>query len=137
MHGGPPPPFFTDPSSPGRTRIKPSKFMSLMGMVTGVIMIFIGLVIFGSAMSHNPSLFVFLIMWILVVFIIIIFYAYNYFTAEGISIYDIDSTSTEETNDIAYDFEMNLRKLERLRRDRLISDREYRLKRNEIIRRKW
>lgn len=59
----------------------------------------------------------------------------NGFTEEGIAIYEIDSISKD--NEQGIDFEEKLRKIDRLKREGLISEEEYNKKRAEIMGKEW
>lgn len=59
----------------------------------------------------------------------------NGFTEEGEAIYEINYT--EGNSKHGYDFEEKLRRIERLRKEGLITEDEYNQKRSEIMKEKW
>jgi hypothetical protein len=69
--------------------------------------------------------------------------AYNFFSEEGLSSYEINVES-DHRDEYQYqqskpedDFETKLRKLNRLKEDGLLTEEEYQKKRTEIIDQKW
>ncbi|MDP4090595.1 MAG: SHOCT domain-containing protein, partial [Bacillota bacterium] len=117
----------------GRMRVKPSKPSSLVGMLTGVIFVFIGLFV------AIPSAGGFGVIWTLFAVIITASNAYNFFSEDGISSYEINIDSDNERygsnsrNNFnsasagSNDFEDKLRKLERLKEDGLLTEDEYQM----------
>ncbi len=66
-----------------KVNVKPSKFMSFIGFIVGLI--FCGIGIFVAI----PNLEIFGIIWTIIVFLITIYNAVNLFTKKGISLYQI------------------------------------------------
>ena len=52
-------------------------------------------------------------------------------------VFDIESNATEDDPSPGGDFETRIRKLEKLREDRLITEEEYKYKREEIMKERW
>jgi len=122
---------------PKKIRVKPSKQSSVLGIIGGVIFVFIGL------FKVIPVFGVFGVFWTLIAVAIAGYHFYNYFSEKGAASWEVDiddNAGTEagsRTSSESYDFETRLRKLHRLKEDGLISEEEYRRKREEILREKW
>lgn len=122
-----------------RIRVKPSKPASLFGMIVGVIFIFIGLFIV------IPNVGPFGIFWTLIAVGITGSQAYNFFSDKGVASWEMDIDTDTDTDTsmnhpsipINDDFEARLRKLNRLKKDGLITEQEFQTKREEILREKW
>ncbi|NLM09242.1 MAG: SHOCT domain-containing protein [Clostridiaceae bacterium] len=120
-----------------RVRVKPSKPSSLFGMIIGIIFVLIGLFI------AIPIFGILGVLWTLVAVGITGYQAYNFFGDKGVASWeiDIDNGSNEEKNiqstSVSGDFEIRLRKLNRLKEDGLITEEEFQKKREEILREKW
>lgn len=104
-------------------RIKPSKTISMLAVVSGIGMVLVG--IFGL-FPHNQ---LFGIIWILASLGVIIFHGINVFTEYGVATEEIDV----ENKKIELTFDEKLRRLESLRRDKLISEREYQHQRKKLL----
>ncbi len=122
---------------PKGIRVKPSKASSLFGMIVGTIFVFVGLFVV------IPTAGMFGVFWTLMAVAITGVQAYNFFGDKGVASWeiDIDNGTDTETNSqskpINDDFEIRLRKLNRLKEDGLITDEEFQKKREEILREKW
>jgi len=112
-----------------RGRVKPSKSSSLLGMVVGIIFVIIGLT------TIVPLAGVFGVFWTLIALAIAGLHGYNFFSQKGISQWEVDVES--EPSDTSEDFEEKLRKLDRLRKEGLITDEEFEEKRRDIMEAKW
>ena len=110
-----------------RIGVKPGKAASVLGMIVGGIFLVLGVTIV------IPTFGAFGLLWTAGAGAISVFYAYNFFSHRGVSIYqmDIDSPGNAE------DLDASLRKLAKLKKDGLITDKEYEQKRAEIMRPKW
>ncbi len=113
-------------------RLKPGKSMSVLGMIVGVIFIFIGVtqvIQFGF----------FGVVWTLIAFAITIYHAVNVFTNKGISAYQVDVQDHDIANQSGddEDYAAKLRQLHQLREDNIITEEEYRKKKEEILNTKW
>ena len=122
---------------PKGIRVKPSKPVSLFGMIVGIVFVFIGLFVV------IPNAGMFGVFWTLIAVGITGFQAYNFFGDKGVASWeiDIDTGANAETNNqstsVSGDFETRLRKLNRLKEDGLITEEEFQKKREEILREKW
>ena len=122
---------------PKGIRVKPSKPVSLFGMIVGIVFVFIGLFV------AIPIAGMFGVFWTLIAVGITGFQAYNFFGDKGVASWeiDIDTGANAETNNqstsVSGDFETRLRKLNRLKEDGLITEEEFQKKREEILREKW
>ena len=122
---------------PKGIRVKPSKPVSLFGMIVGIVFVFIGLFVV------IPNAGMFGVFWTLIAVGITGFQAYNFFGDKGVASWeiDIDTGANAETNNqstsVSGDFETRLRKLNSLKEDGLITEEEFQKKREEILREKW
>jgi hypothetical protein len=80
---------------------------------------------------------VFLSIWLLIALLIAGSMLYNYFSKDSSPAIGAEITFSDGETNNETDFDVRLRKLEGLRRDRLISEEEYRNKRKEIMDGKW
>ncbi|WP_202708856.1 hypothetical protein [Sporosalibacterium faouarense] len=116
--------------------IKPSKGVSRFTFLIGVGFSIFGVIFIISSLFTQMTMILlpFGVIWTSIA----IFNTYrsykNGFTEEGISIYEIDSNDEEEGS---LDFEEKLRKIEKLKKEGLISDSEYSKKRKEVLKDKW
>jgi hypothetical protein len=108
-----------------KAKIRPSKESSIFGIIMSIF--------FGIVMTIGLSIGEFPILAIIGVWIFISFgVAYQLMFLGG------KPASTEEVElDKNVDFEDKLKKLENLKRDKLISESEYKQKRSEIMNQKW
>lgn len=111
----------------GRGRIRPSKPMSALGMVIGIVFIFIGIFIV------IPNAGIFGIVWTLFAVIGVVYYAVNVFSEEGISHEVVDFESDLSNKENEESVESRLEILESLKQKGLISDREYQEQREKIL----
>jgi len=122
---------------PKRIKVKPSKPASLFGMILGIIFVFIG---FSVAI---PAAGLFGVLWTLVAVAITGFQAYYLLSDRAVASWEIDlddgcnEGSNEQSKSASDDFEVKLRKLHRLKEDGLITEEEFKEKREEILREKW
>ncbi|WP_163538920.1 SHOCT domain-containing protein [Gracilibacillus sp. YIM 98692] len=117
-----------------RYRVKPSKSASVLGMIVGIIFIFIG----ATQMSHMGF---FGVIWTLIALAITGYHAVNVFSNKGVSSYQVDVQREKNENNRVVsddsDYESKLRQLHRLKEDDIISEEEYSRKKEEILRTKW
>jgi len=122
---------------PKRIKVKPSKLVSLFGMILGTIFVFIGLFI------AIPAAGFFGVLWTLVAVGMTGFQAYNFFSDKGVASWEIDTDDDDNeaknnnSTSASGDFEIRLRKLNMLKEDGLITEDEFQKKREEILREKW
>ncbi|KAA0548380.1 SHOCT domain-containing protein [Bacillus sp. BGMRC 2118] len=109
-------------------RVKPSKGASLLGVIVGVIFIFIGI-------TQVSTLGGFGIIWTLIAVAITGFHAINAFSTKGVSSYEVDVELSHDYMKTAEDIETELRKLHRLKEDQIISEEEYHNKKEELLNR--
>lgn len=120
-----------------RIRVKHSKPLSLLGMIVGIALVFIGI------FTAIPQTGMFGVFWTLTAVGITVFQAYNFFSNKGVASWEIDvdeGSNIEKNNRLASasgDFETRLRKLNKLKEDGLITEEEFRMKREELLREKW
>jgi hypothetical protein len=112
-------------------RVRPSKSSSIVGMIVGIIFIFIG-VTTGLTMAGAFGVF-----WTLGVVVMTGFHAYNVFSEKGFSEYQVDVEVTDSYQVKEESFDEKLRKLKVLKDDGLINEEEYEAKRKEILSDKW
>lgn len=114
-----------------RGRVRPSKGASIVGMIVGLIFVFIGITI------AIPSVGLFGVFWTLIAVFITASHAYNVFSEKGFSQYQIDVEVNDSYHEKVEGFDEKLRKLKALKDDGLINEEEYEVKRKEILNSKW
>jgi hypothetical protein len=92
-----------------------------VGLAVGVVFLLLGVAVV------IPVFGTFGVFWTAVAAIIALFYAYNLFSARGVSAYEVDVDAPED----------DLRKLAQLRQDGLLSEAEYQQKRAELMAKRW
>ncbi len=120
--------------------IKPTKPALIVGLVAVVAMLAFGIFFMRALAGENSGIGMgFMSVWILFILLIGGIFVYNLVTkndhnsiAEEISFTQDELLKEEQT-----DFDSRLRKLELLRKDQLITETEYRKKREEILNSKW
>jgi hypothetical protein len=100
--------------------------MSVLGLVIAILFVVLAVAVI------IPTFGVFGILWTVVAGGIGLFYAYNFFNNQGVSVYDVNVDSPDSVEDL----DVSLRKLAKLRDDGLITDQEYEQKRTEVLRRR-
>lgn len=120
--------------------IKPTKPALVVGLIAMVGMLAFG-IFFMSVLSEEGSGIGmgFMSIWILFVLLIGGIFVYNLVTKNDKNSIaeEISFTQDEPLKDEQPDFDSKLRKLELLRKDHLITEPEYRKKREEIFNSKW
>lgn len=131
--------------------IRPSPFASLAGAIVNALLLLFGVTLISSALLENNSetglnvlIAMFGFIWIIACGLGIFYNIRNYrswsrsspnnpaTTSLGVIEYDV-----APDKEIPADFETKLRKLEGLKKDRLITEEEYKVKRKEIMDEKW
>jgi membrane-bound ClpP family serine protease len=118
---------------PKGVRVKPGKSQSLLGMIIGIVFVFIGL------FTVIPIFGAFGIIWTVIACCIACVQGYNFFSNKGIATWEIDvdandkATTNNQPTTQQIDFETKLRKLTSLRDDGIISEEEYQMKKEEIL----
>ncbi|MGE6260107.1 hypothetical protein ACQKCU_19875 [Heyndrickxia sporothermodurans] len=108
-----------------RYRVKPSKSSSVLGMIVGIIFIFIGI----TQVSQFGA---FGIIWTLIAIAITGYHTINVFSTKGVATYQVDIQENNPENN-----ESMLRQLYRLKEENIISEEEYQKKKEEILNTKW
>ncbi|AJH01419.1 hypothetical protein LF65_04890 [Clostridium beijerinckii] len=106
-----------------RGRVKPNKSISIIGMVAGAGMTYIGIT------QAIPDTGAFGVVWTLVAIGIGVANAINVFSENGVASFQIDFEDNESDE--------KLRKIKGLKEDGIISEEEYEAKRKEILSEKW
>ncbi len=122
-----------------RARVREGKGAAAVGLIAGLIFLFIGITIV------MPNAGIFGVFWVLMVLLIIGASAYNVLSDRGLSMYevDVDPAAVEAAapdpaaDGRAGDFDAKLRKLAQLKADGLIDEQEYARKRAEIMKQPW
>jgi hypothetical protein len=126
-----------------RAYIKPTKPGLIAGLVVVIAFLAFG-IFFFTLLSGESDAYIgqtFLVIWIIVVLVIgggLVNNIINYDKNPGSSIaeeIEIPDTLTQGKTDLSFDDK--LRKLENLRKERLISEDEFAAKRREIMEQKW
>lgn len=124
---------------PNNVRVRPTRAVTIMGLVAAVAMAFFGIffmiVVTKDSSTESGPMIGFMILWFLILGVIIAYGIYNLTSRKGVVEIDIGPNAPEAK--AAPDFEEKLRKLETLKKDGLVTDEEYRIKRNEIMAEKW
>ncbi|MBF4694218.1 SHOCT domain-containing protein [Fusibacter ferrireducens] len=113
-----------------RSRVKPSKSQSIIGMVMGIVFVIIGI-------SQLRLFGLFGVIWTLAALGITIMHAYNVFSEKGISTFEMDIETMDSQAPKSEDFETRMRQLNALKEDGLISEAEFEAKRKTILEDKW
>lgn len=125
--------------------VRPSPLASIAGIIVLIIMLIFGFVFFLNIEGDTEGDTIgraFVFIWMLICIGGIIYYLVNLRSYPGSSSSKIPITSDEvieieSENDSPPDFERKLRKLEGLKREGLITEEEYRQKREKIMSEKW
>ncbi|UPM53565.1 SHOCT domain-containing protein [Gottfriedia acidiceleris] len=110
-----------------KIRVKPSKGQSFLGLLIGIIFIVLGFTIV------IPQVGLFGLLWTGIAIMITIINGYNVFSDRGISNYDVtvEKYITREKED----FEVKLRKLNKLKNDGVITNSEFQKEKEKIFNR--
>ena len=127
--------------------IKPSKPASVGALFGLFFMLLFGIAfafLIGNVLVENdapiPMYFVFgifMIGWLGTVVYMLVYHFLNLKRAKGLSLVEIDTESGFQTDESVSDPMQKLRSLEALKHDGLISEDEFRRKREEIMQQKW
>jgi hypothetical protein len=117
----------------------------IVGIIATLVFLLIGIIFFFFLMKEGAAVgMIFMVFWIFVVMLIGGTFIYNLLNynknAEGNVAQEIvipDVTRVQEMMKTGDDFDDKLRKLERLRREGIISEEEFKKKRAEIMDQKW
>lgn len=110
-----------------KIRVKPSKGQSFFGLMVGIIFIVLGFTIV------IPQAGLFGLLWTGIALMITLINGYNVFSDRGISNYEVnvEEYMTREKED----FEVKLRKLNKLKNDGVITESEYQKQKEKIFNR--
>ncbi|MCJ7675023.1 MAG: SHOCT domain-containing protein [Sedimentisphaerales bacterium] len=111
----------------GRGRIRPSKPVSAVAMVVGII--FIGIGVFLVIPAIGP----FGVFWTLAAFAITVYYGINVFSEHGVSHQVVEFEGDLKSDSKESDVETRLEKLESLKQKGLLTDAEYKDQRERIL----
>jgi hypothetical protein len=121
-------------------RPRPTKLSGVAMIVAGAAFLLFSIVPFSAAEGEaKPFAMVFGFIWVIVCLSFIIYGVYilsNNKPSTGI-VFDIENSAVQEDSDSHDDFETRIRKLEKLREDRLITEEEYKIKRAEMMNERW
>ena len=119
-----------------KMHVRSSRAPLIVGLVIGIAFLVFGVVFLVVLANEGSQIGVaFMGFWIFLVGVIIAFNAYHLVVRKA-AVMEIE-TEAEVPAGSEPDFEAKLRRLERLKSDRLISEEEYRRKRAEILDQKW
>ena len=130
-----------------KLNIRPSKPASAGALFGLFFMLLFGIAfafLIGNVLVENdapiPMYFVFgifMIGWLGTVVYMLVYHFLNLKRAKGLSLVEIDTESGFQTDESVSDPMQKLRSLEALKHDGLISEDEFRRKREEIMQQKW
>ena len=124
----------------GKIIVRPPRASAIVMIVMGILFLAYGITLVGLAEGDaRPPVLIFGILWAAVCIGIIVYglCILSRRKTPAVAIIDVESAPEGENRTEGTDFEAKLRKLERLRKERLISEEEYRRKRTEIMAEKW
>jgi len=124
----------------GKIIVRPPRASAIVMIVMGILFLAYGITLVGLAEGDaRPPVLIFGILWAAVCIGIIVYglCILSRGKAPAVAIIDVESAPGEGNRTEGTDFEDKLRKLERLRKERLVSEEEYRRKRTEIMAEKW
>jgi len=119
-----------------KVHVRPTRATSIVGILVGVAFLAFGVGFLVVLHNEGSQIGVaFMGLWIFVVSLLIAFNAYHLITRKAVL--EIDTEAAAPGTGSESDFDAKLRRLERLKSDRLISEEEYKRKRAEILDQKW
>jgi hypothetical protein len=127
--------------------IRPSKPVSVGALIGLFFMLLFGIafaVLVGNTLVENEApvamyfvFGIFMLGWIGTVLFMLVYHFLNLKRAKGLSLIDIEAEPGSQPDDTASDPMQKLRNLEAMKHDGLISEDEFRRKREEIMQEKW
>jgi amino acid permease len=115
-----------------RAYVRPGKMVSVIAIIAGC-----GMLLFGSSFLGGDDSSIFMVFWNLILIIIIGYNVYNLISRKASSVatneIDLDLPDSKGKGTV----EEKLRSLERLKKEQLITEKEYLQKRKEIMQQKW
>jgi hypothetical protein len=131
----------------GKMTMRPSKPLSTGALIGLVFMLMFGIGFFAlvhTVLTENNAPFgmsivfyIFMVGWIGAVIFQLVYHALNLKRAKGLSLVDIETEPGLPEETTQSDPMRRLRELEKLKIDGLITEEEYRRKREEMMREKW
>jgi hypothetical protein len=121
-------------------RPRPTKLSGVVMIVAGAAFLLFCIVPFSAAEGEaRPFATIFGIFWVLVCLSFICYGIYILTSKKPSSgiVYDIEGAAARKDPDQPGDFDARIRKLEKLKDDRLITEEEYTRKRAEIMKEPW
>lgn len=127
--------------------VRPSKPASAGALIGLIFMLLFGIafsVLLGNVLVENEApvamyfaFGIFMIGWIGTVLFMLVYHYLNLKRVKGLSLIDIEADPGSQPDDTAGDPMQKLRNLEAMKHDGLISEDEFRRKREEIMQEKW
>jgi hypothetical protein len=130
--------------------VRPSPLSSYITLGGGIVFLFLGLFIMGEGTmgEGGDAVAMFRVIWVLACLAVIGYSVWNLRSFKGSSaeekgfstaldVIHIEEGSEKGGGEKTVDFDIRLRKLEALKSDGLISEEEYKRKREEILQEKW
>jgi hypothetical protein len=131
----------------GKMTMRPSKPLSTGAVIILVFMLMFGIAFFAlvhSVLKKEDApvamyivFYIFMVGWIATALFQLVYHALNLKRAKGLSMVDIESEQGLPGEPPQGDPMQRLRNLEKLKSDGLITEEEYRRKREEMMREKW
>lgn len=131
----------------GKLTMRPSKPLSTGALIILVFMLMFGIAFFAlvhSVLQKEDApvamfivFYIFMVGWIATALFQLVYHALNLKRSKGLSLVDIESEPGLPEETAQSDPMQRLRNLEKLKSDRLITEEEFRRKREEIMREKW
>jgi hypothetical protein len=121
-------------------RPRPTKLSGAAMIVAGAVFLFFCVVPFSAAEGEaKPFVMIFGFIWIILCLAFIIYGIYILRSDKPSSgiVFDIEDSALPSESGSNDDFDARIRKLEKLKEDRLITQEEYRKKRAEIMNEPW
>ncbi|HEY1210809.1 MAG TPA: SHOCT domain-containing protein [Terracidiphilus sp.] len=130
-----------------KLNVRPSKPASIGALIVICFMLLFGIafaIVVGKEIVGNeaePALSVvfilFMIAWLGTAVFMLVYHILNIKRAKGLSLVDIEAEPGSQTDETVNDPMQKLRSLEALKKDGLISEDEFRRKREEIMQQTW
>lgn len=124
----------------GKITVRPPRASAIVLIVMGILFLAFGVVLVDAAEGEaRPLVMMFGILWAVVCigFVVYGLCILSRGKAPAMAVIDVESAPEGGNRAEGADFDVKLRKLERLRKEQLISEEEYRRKRTEIMAEKW
>jgi hypothetical protein len=121
-------------------RPRPTKLSGIVLIITGVIFLAFSILPFSMAGEDGGQFIIlFGVIWVLVCLSFIVYGVYILTSKKPSSgiVFDIEGSTASTNLGSRNDFDLRIRKLEKLKEDRLITEEEYKSKRAEIMKEPW